>query len=354
MIGLGGRAVADIFISYKREERDRCLAIYERLTVLKFNVWFDARLESGTRFRAEIDRELRAAKAVLVLWSPLSCQSDWVTEEADFGRANGNLISVRIAECKPPMGFGQAHHVDMFEGSPDDAAWLNILASLGRLTGRTGVVEFVTLQRTGTPERWSNWLKTFHDDPLAGDVVTALLQGQGPEMQAELARARATVIKLEAQVEAYKEADIAQQQALRAASLEAARLQIELDRLRAARAATQAVPPPPEVSHPTSPAQVPTSVSNRWLGAASGQWMLMGFVVVVLAMLVVALIQWSTAPSYEKLAPAADASAPAAADSAAAAPSEKVTAQAISPPPATPHIVVYGGDAPASTAPAKK
>ena len=67
--------MTDVFISDKREDRARCVAIADALRALGPDVWVDARLESGVSFDAEIESRIHAAKAVLVLWSPLAAQS---------------------------------------------------------------------------------------------------------------------------------------------------------------------------------------------------------------------------------------------------------------------------------------
>jgi hypothetical protein len=42
--------MADVFISYKRDDRDRVAAIAARLRDLKVDVWFDENLRSGAAF----------------------------------------------------------------------------------------------------------------------------------------------------------------------------------------------------------------------------------------------------------------------------------------------------------------
>ena len=54
----------------------------EALTDEGFTVWWDASLHSGETFDEVIERNLRDAKAVVVLWSPRSVASRWVRAEA--------------------------------------------------------------------------------------------------------------------------------------------------------------------------------------------------------------------------------------------------------------------------------
>lgn len=79
--------MADVFLSYKRDERAAIETIASRLRELGLTVWFDASMSAGETFNAEIDREARAAKAILVCWSPAARQSEWVNAEASSRRS---------------------------------------------------------------------------------------------------------------------------------------------------------------------------------------------------------------------------------------------------------------------------
>lgn len=60
--------MADIFISYAREDFSRAELLAKTLAS-RWSVWWDKEVTIGRRFPAEIDRELAAAKCVVVLWS---------------------------------------------------------------------------------------------------------------------------------------------------------------------------------------------------------------------------------------------------------------------------------------------
>lgn len=222
--------MANVFISYKREERDRCLAIYEGLTALKFSVWFDARLETGTHFDKEIEREVRSAEAVLVLWSPLSCESNWVRAEATIGQQRDVLISVRIADCTPPMGFISTHHVDLFDGPLDgtNKNWLALIGRVGKLTGRPGVAEFVSLKVKASLDQWKAWTATFHDDPLVMDVLDEAVREEAPRLKDELAAEVSKRKALEIQVEELLRATSADTREVRSLAQELATLKQRL------------------------------------------------------------------------------------------------------------------------------
>ena len=134
----------DVFISYKREERARCEPIYEKLKALGLDVWFDDHLTPGKDFTPEIERALRTAKAVIVLWSPASVASGWVRDEANDGKKRDVLAAIRIAPCDPPLGFGGTHYEDIHEVefANDHPAWLKILARVGDLAGRPELIGY--------------------------------------------------------------------------------------------------------------------------------------------------------------------------------------------------------------------
>jgi hypothetical protein len=136
--------MADVFISYKHEERGRCAQVAEKLRALGLDVWFDARLESGASFDAEIEQTIYAAKAVLVLWSPLAVKSMWVRNEATIGQRRNVLVSAELAPCTLPVQFTNTQ-TERLHGSiiaDDDPGWINVLRRLSHLTGHPALAPY--------------------------------------------------------------------------------------------------------------------------------------------------------------------------------------------------------------------
>jgi hypothetical protein len=133
----------DVFISYKREERAAIERIAERLTGLGLDVWFDTKLASGESFDEEINREVRAAKCVLVCWTPGAIQSDWVRAEASIGRGRDVLAAVFLkpTELYPPFNLVHAEDLSDWQGEDLHLGWLNTLARIGTLCERPDIVE---------------------------------------------------------------------------------------------------------------------------------------------------------------------------------------------------------------------
>ncbi|MBN8608644.1 MAG: toll/interleukin-1 receptor domain-containing protein [Caulobacterales bacterium] len=155
----------DIFISYKREERPRVEAIAEALRALKFNVWFDARLTSGKAFDDEINQQVRAAKAVLVCWSPGAIASEWVRGEATIGRQRNVLCACMLEPCELTPPFNLVHAEDLSSGPLNAAnpAWIKLVEQLGALIGRPGVSEYVGADAADVKA----WRAAHPNDPLA-------------------------------------------------------------------------------------------------------------------------------------------------------------------------------------------
>ena len=61
--------MADIFVSYAREDIERAARIGEFLAARGFSVWWDRELTAGDRFATVVQDALAQAKAVVVLWS---------------------------------------------------------------------------------------------------------------------------------------------------------------------------------------------------------------------------------------------------------------------------------------------
>ena len=105
--------MADIFLSYAREDVDAARALAAGLENQGCSVWWDRKIRGGTEFSSEIEDALAAAVAIIVLWSKSSLRSHWVRDEAAFGRDTGKLIPVTIDGSEPPLGFRQFHTLSL-------------------------------------------------------------------------------------------------------------------------------------------------------------------------------------------------------------------------------------------------
>ena len=123
---------ADVFISYSRARSVEAAELASELADLGYEVWWDTSLLPTGSFGAEIDRQLDAAKAVIVIWSPESLRSKWVRSEASHGDRQDKLVNTHTAD--PGVVAGIPKPLDLIHSVGLD----NIRAIIGALD-RLGV-----------------------------------------------------------------------------------------------------------------------------------------------------------------------------------------------------------------------
>ncbi|WP_265570245.1 TIR domain-containing protein [Sphingomicrobium nitratireducens] len=121
--------MSDIFISYKREDVSTAARIVAALENAGYEVWWDEAITPHQAWDATIEQQIAAARAVLVLWSPQSVDSDWVRTEAHYGQDHRKLVPAVIEECEIPLAFKLRQAVDLTGGTftTDDPHWVKLL-----------------------------------------------------------------------------------------------------------------------------------------------------------------------------------------------------------------------------------
>lgn len=113
--------MADVFISYCRDDRALTEALAARLLQHGLTVWWDTDLLPHESFRSAIDRELDAATAVVIIWTVRSAASLWVQAEADHALRQRKLISVYADDAEIryiPKPFNMLHAVALNSHKP--------------------------------------------------------------------------------------------------------------------------------------------------------------------------------------------------------------------------------------------
>lgn len=118
--------MADVFISYAREDRPRADQIARGLQAMGLDCFWDTEIPPGQTWADYIEGKLGACKAVIVLWSAHSTGSQWVREEARMGRDKGKLIPAMLDASPAPFGFGevQAANLSNWNGQTNHPDWV--------------------------------------------------------------------------------------------------------------------------------------------------------------------------------------------------------------------------------------
>lgn len=128
----------DVFLSYSSSDREAARRFADGLAGEGLTVWWDAALRAGETFDEVIENALKAAKSVIVLWSPRSVTSRWVRAEATLADRRNKLVPVIIEPCDRPIIFELTHTTDLskWDGAVSDPAWRNMIKDVHQLVDR--------------------------------------------------------------------------------------------------------------------------------------------------------------------------------------------------------------------------
>ena len=133
-----GFKVPDVFLSYNRLDQAKAKWFADALTAAGFDVWWDTSLRAGEAYDEVTEAALRAAAAVLVLWSPQSVASRWVRAEANLAQRLGTILPVTIEPCERPIMFELIQTCDLsaWTGQPEDPMWQAFVRDIQAHIGR--------------------------------------------------------------------------------------------------------------------------------------------------------------------------------------------------------------------------
>ncbi len=198
--------MSDVFISYARSTEKQAQQVAEALRALGYNIWRDDELPAHRAYTEVIEERLRAAKAVVVIWSAEAVKSQWVRAEADIAREAGTLVQLRVDGSTPPLPFNQIQCADIAWGAGvvHATGWRKVAASIGDLVGVSAVASVSVAEAPPSlPSKpsiavlpFSNMSSESDQDYLADGIVEAIT--------AALSRVRSFFVIARASAFAYK------------------------------------------------------------------------------------------------------------------------------------------------------
>ncbi len=111
--------MADVFISYARTDKSRVAPLVAAIKAQGWSVWWDPAISAGQQFDDQIEQELQAASAVVVIWTAASVTSRWVRGEARDAADRGILVPVRFDDARLPIDVRAIHTTDLDQWAED-------------------------------------------------------------------------------------------------------------------------------------------------------------------------------------------------------------------------------------------
>ena len=149
-------AAADVFISYKAEDRRRLQPLVQAIQSDGYSVWWDQHIGTGDEWRETIERQLDLAKCVIVAWSKHSVgpEGHFVRDEAARAQRRRVYVPILIDAVEPPLGFGesQAASLRRWRGSRSDERYQAVLAAVRHIAGE-GSASSIPVPKPGIDRR---------------------------------------------------------------------------------------------------------------------------------------------------------------------------------------------------------
>jgi hypothetical protein len=178
--------MADIFISYAREDRSRIEPLAKILESWGWSVFWDRSIPFGQTDTPQNSR------SVIVVWSKSSIDSVLVLDEADRGLERNILIPILIDYVIPPPRFRTIQAVDLISWEPPQSSpeFLKLLRDLASILGPSPMAIKKVEQKLAEDERILKKEQARIEEARKAEEQSKLLEAESAYLKAKRERQR--------------------------------------------------------------------------------------------------------------------------------------------------------------------
>lgn len=120
-----------IFISYSHKDTDYAHALAESLQGMGFEVWIDERLDYGSQWPQELQKQLDSCSAFILIMSPRSYASEWVQSELQRAKRKLKPVFPLLLEGDEPwLSVESTQYYDVRGEVDPDSKFYSILKNV--------------------------------------------------------------------------------------------------------------------------------------------------------------------------------------------------------------------------------
>src|SRR4051812_44219629 len=129
--------MTDIFISYQSSDRPRAETLRSWFEEFGWSVWIDGQIDLGEGWEQRLEKELGAARLVVVLGGAQARRSEWVQREAHVALTDGRLLQIHATGLPllPPFDAIQAVRMQSWSGEASHSERARLLAAVAQRLG---------------------------------------------------------------------------------------------------------------------------------------------------------------------------------------------------------------------------
>lgn len=191
--------MSGVFLSYARFDSELGERIVAGLRALDVECWWDRDMP-GVDWPREIERQIDAMSALVVIWTAASKDSKYVRAEAIPAFDREKLVNIMFGVKEPPLPFNlyNGFQLDGWSGREPHDGWTRLVRTLEAKLVKTGEVK--QGQLVAALGRREQGVRRRQTALTAAEEAFAAAKAADGEADAELAKARAALTRAEEQL----------------------------------------------------------------------------------------------------------------------------------------------------------